>query len=86
MLDLIRSGLGSLVMGPASLTLQNSIMILAGCALLFLGIKKKVEPLLLVPIGFGAILVNIPLAGLMDHEGLFRHFYLSGLLPRSFPV
>ena len=85
MLDLIRSGLGSLVMGPASLTLQNSIMILAGCALLFLGIKKKVEPLLLVPIGFGAILVNIPLAGLMDHEGLFRHFYQFGVITEIFP-
>jgi carboxybiotin decarboxylase len=85
MLDLIRSGLGSLVMGPASLTLQNSIMILAGCALLFLGIKKKVEPLLLVPIGFGAILVNIPLAGLMEHEGLFRQFYQFGVITEIFP-
>jgi carboxybiotin decarboxylase len=85
MLALIQSGLGSLVMGPASLTLQNIIMILAGCALLFLGIKKKVEPLLLVPIGFGAILVNIPLAGLMEQEGLFRHFYQFGVITEIFP-
>jgi carboxybiotin decarboxylase len=85
MLALIHSGLGSLVMGPASLTVQNIIMILAGCALLFLGVKKKVEPLLLVPIGFGAILVNIPLAGLMEQEGLFRHFYQFGVITEIFP-
>ncbi len=85
MLALIHSGFGSLVMGLASLTVQNIIMIVTGCALLFLGIKKKVEPLLLVPIGFGAILVNIPLAGLMEQEGLFRHFYQFGVITEIFP-
>jgi sodium ion-translocating decarboxylase beta subunit len=72
-------------MRPASLTVQNIIMISAGCALLILGIKKKVEPLLLVPIGFGAILVNIPLSGLMDQEGLFRHLYQFGVVTEIFP-
>ena len=60
-------------------------MILVGCALLFLGIKKEMEPLLLVPIGFGAILVNIPLAGLMEKEGLLRYFYEAGVLTEIFP-
>lgn len=41
-------------------------MLLIGLLLLFLAIKKKFEPLLLVPIGFGAILANIPMAGLAE--------------------
>ncbi|HBZ56090.1 MAG TPA: sodium ion-translocating decarboxylase subunit beta [Syntrophobacteraceae bacterium] len=85
MLALVQSGFGSLLLGMASITLQNVIMILAGCGLLFLGIKKKVEPLLLVPIGFGAILVNIPLAGMMEQQGLFHHFYQFGVITEIFP-
>ena len=44
---------------------QNYLMILIACFLLFLAIVKKYEPLLLVPIAFGMILANLPLAGLM---------------------
>jgi oxaloacetate decarboxylase beta subunit len=54
--------------------------------LLFLGISKGYEPLLLVPIGFGAILVNIPLAGLMEEHGILRFFYETGILTEIFPV
>lgn len=43
------------------------VMILVGLLLLFLAIKKGFEPLLLLPIGFGCILANIPMAGLLDH-------------------
>ena len=43
------------------------VMILVGLLLLFLAIKKGFEPLLLLPIGFGCILANIPAAGLLDH-------------------
>ena len=82
---LLQTGLGSLIMGWSALSIQNVIMILAGCALLFLGIKKGYEPLLLLPIGFGAILVNIPLAGLMGEGGLFRHFYDFGVITEIFP-
>jgi len=52
--------------GFAGLTWGSLVMITIGCALLYLGIAKKVEPLLLVPIGFGVILVNLPLSGLME--------------------
>ena len=45
---------------------QNLIMLAVGCLLLFLAIRKGFEPLLLVPIGFGCILANIPLAGITD--------------------
>jgi len=85
MWPLIQTGLGSLIMGWSALSIQNVIMILAGCMLLFLGIKKGYEPLLLLPIGFGAILVNIPLAGLMGEGGLLRHFYDFGVITEIFP-
>jgi oxaloacetate decarboxylase beta subunit len=60
-------------------------MIAVGCALLYLGIKKNIEPLLLLPIGFGAILVNIPLGGMMEEGGLLRYFYDAGVLTEIFP-
>ncbi len=44
---------------------QNMVMLLIGGALIYLGIAKKVEPILLVPIGFGIFVVNLPLAHLM---------------------
>ena len=43
------------------------MLVIAG-ALIYLGIAKKMEPLLLVPIGFGILLVNLPLGGLMDYR------------------
>lgn len=85
MLSLVKVGFSSLFMGLSALTVQNAVMIVAGCGLLYLGIKRKYEPLLLVPIGFGAILVNIPLAGLMEPEGLLRHFYDFGVITEIFP-
>lgn len=50
--------------GAYNLTLGQAVMILVGMVLLYLAIAKKFEPLLLVPIGFGGILANIPEAGL----------------------
>ena len=70
--------------GFAALTLENLIMIAIGGLLIFLGIARQYEPLLLVPIGFGAILVNLPLASLMDEGGLLDYFYFgikSGIFP-----
>jgi oxaloacetate decarboxylase beta subunit len=61
-------------------------MILIGSILLYLGINRGFEPLLLLPIGFGAILVNIPLAGLMEEEGVLRFFYDTGVLTEIFPI
>ena len=69
MSEAILGGLSGLVSGFVNLHWSNPIMIAVGLVLLYLGIKKDFEPLLLVPIGFGCILVNIPLAGLMEPEG-----------------
>ena len=51
-------------LGIFSITLGQSVMILVGLLLLYLAINKKFEPLLLLPIGFGALLTNIPEIGL----------------------
>ncbi|WP_298636141.1 sodium ion-translocating decarboxylase subunit beta [uncultured Umboniibacter sp.] len=53
-----------LASGLAQIQMNQAIMILVGLVLLFLAIRKKFEPLLLVPIGFGGIMANIPGAGL----------------------
>ncbi|MBN2533410.1 MAG: sodium ion-translocating decarboxylase subunit beta [Spirochaetales bacterium] len=79
------SGLDGLLAGFRALTWQNAFMMSIGGVLLFLGIKKNCEPLLLVPIGFGAILVNIPVANLMGETGLLRHFYDAGVMTEVFP-
>ena len=53
-------------LGFLHLTWGSILMLLIGVVFLYLGIAKKMEPLLLVPIGFGVILVNLPLGGLME--------------------
>ena len=55
--------------GYLNLTWQQAVMIAIGCVLLYLAIVKKYEPLLLLPIAFGAILTNLPLAELMAPPG-----------------
>src|SRR5512141_902250 len=73
MLTEILTGLSGLTEGVQFLFslggLKHIVMLLIAGALLYLGVKKEVEPLLLVPIGFGCLLVNIPLSDLM-HVGI----------------
>ncbi|GCF92632.1 putative methylmalonyl-CoA decarboxylase, beta-subunit [Enterococcus florum] len=52
--------------GLANLTFNNLFMIALACIFLYLGIKKQYEPYLMIPISFGILLVNLPLAGLMS--------------------
>ena len=77
--------------GFAALTVQQAVMLLVSFVLMFLAIKKKYEPMLLLPIAFGMMLANLPLAGLMDDPlGLMSvgeveivegaHWYDSGVL------
>ncbi|MEW6184497.1 MAG: sodium ion-translocating decarboxylase subunit beta [Thermodesulfobacteriota bacterium] len=86
MLETIYSGLTGLTAGFAGLQWSNLVMMVIGCLLLYLGIKKDFEPLLLVPIGFGAILVNIPLADLMGEHGFLRTIYEFGVITELFPL
>ncbi len=73
---------------------KNLIMIAIACVLLFLAIKKQFEPLLLLPIAFGMLLVNLPLGGVMDPqrnsiveftEAEFFE-YLDGTYEQVYPV
>lgn len=82
----LAAGLQGLLLGLTHLEIGQVVMILIGSMLLYLGIAKGFEPLLLVPIGFGAILVNIPLAGLMEEGGVLRFFYETGVLTEIFPI
>jgi sodium ion-translocating decarboxylase beta subunit len=62
------------------------LMICVGLGLLYLGIFKKFEPLLLIPIGYGAILANIPLAGIAEPGGILFYIYEVGILTGIFPL
>ena len=86
MFNAIIDGLSGLGSGFINMHWSNPVMIALGGLLLYLGIKKDVEPLLLVPIGFGAILVNIPLAGLMEEGGFLRTIYNMGVANELFPL
>lgn len=62
----------------------QAAMMAVGFLLLYLAIKKEFEPLLLLPIGFGAVLSNIPMAGIAEEGGLLSYLYLgikSGVFP-----
>jgi oxaloacetate decarboxylase beta subunit len=66
--------------------LGQIIMMLIGFGLLYLAIVKKFEPLLLLPIGFGALLTNIPLAGFSEVGGLLHYIYYVGVDTGVFPL
>lgn len=72
--------------GIANFTFPALIMIAVGCGLLYLAIARKFEPLLLLPIGFGAILTNIPVAGLSEPGGLLYYVYDIGIDSGVFPL
>jgi oxaloacetate decarboxylase beta subunit len=72
--------------GLANLGVGELFMIAVGGVLLYLAIAKKFEPLLLVPIGFGAILSNIPVADMAGPEGLLGYIYSVGIETGVFPM
>ena len=72
--------------GLANFEFGQVIMMLVGCGLLFLAIAKNFEPLLLVPMGFGAILTNIPVAGFSEVGGLLHYVYYAGIDTGIFPL
>lgn len=70
--------------GVANIGPGQAMMMSVGLLLIYLAIRKGFEPLLLLPIGFGAVLSNIPLAGIADDGGLLAYFYYgikTGILP-----
>lgn len=78
--------LPELIKGLTQLTLGNIAMLAAGLILIGLGIFKEYEPVLLIPIGFGCLLANIPLNGMLDETGLFGVLYKVGISTEIFPL
>jgi len=66
--------------------LGRLLMISVGALLIYLGIAKGFEPLLLIPIGMGAVLSNIPLAYINDEGGILRYVYDVGIETGVFPL
>ena len=62
------------------------IMVGVGLLMLFLAIRKGFEPLLLVPIGFGCILANIPMSGITEPGGILYYIYQIGIKTGVFPL
>lgn len=75
-----------LLQAPLQLTWQNLVMMAAGGLLIFLAIAKEYEPVLLLPIGFGAILTNLPLTGIASESGLLGLLYRAGIETELFPL
>ena len=65
-------------------TWQDVVMILIGCLLIYLAIKKEMEPSLLLPMGFGTILVNIPFSDALS--GPIQELYNAGIGNELFPL
>lgn len=72
--------------GIVQMTIPQFVMILVGLLLLYLAIKKGFEPLLLIPIGFGGILANIPGADMAVGTGILHQFYEMGIVTGVFPL
>jgi sodium ion-translocating decarboxylase beta subunit len=75
-----------LVQGVSHFTLGNAVLIFVGIGLIALAVIKEYEPLLLLPIGFGCILANIPLTGMTDGNGFLGILYNVGIRTELFPL
>jgi sodium ion-translocating decarboxylase beta subunit len=62
------------------------VMILVGLVLIYLGVAKEFEPLLLIPIGFGGVLANIPVADIAGPDGFLGIIYGMGIENGLFPL
>ncbi|MBN2886098.1 MAG: sodium ion-translocating decarboxylase subunit beta, partial [Chromatiaceae bacterium] len=72
--------------GLANLSAGQAFMMGIGGLLVYLAIARKFEPLLLLPIGFGAILCNVPVAGIGGPDGMIGMIYHVGIETGIFPL
>jgi len=72
--------------GMANITLGNVIMIIVSLVLVYLAVFRGFEPLLLLPIGFGAFLANLPLSNVVGHDGLLTLIYNVGVNTEVLPT
>ena len=83
-MEILLDGVQALIAEPGRIA-----MILIGCVLMYLGIKKEYEPTLLVPMGLGTILVNIPNTGVLmtgGEAGPFQVLFEAGIETELFPL
>jgi oxaloacetate decarboxylase beta subunit len=78
--------LPELLKGILHFTWGNAVMITAALILIYLAIYREIEPVLLLPIGFGCLLANIPLAGMTAAEGMMAVLYNAGIATELFPL
>jgi len=78
--------LPELLKGILHFTLGNAVMIAVALVLIYLAVFKEMEPVLLLPIGFGCLLANIPLAGMTAAEGMLGVLYKAGIATELFPL
>jgi carboxybiotin decarboxylase len=78
--------LGLLMQGLTHVTVPSLVMIGVAFVLLYLGIVKDYEPLLLVPIAAGCMLANLPLSPLIAEDGMLRVLYDMGIRNELFPL
>jgi carboxybiotin decarboxylase len=82
----LQSLLPELLKGLLHFTWGNGVMILAALILVYLAVFKEIEPVLLLPIGFGCLLANVPLAGMTAAEGIMGVLYKAGIETELFPL
>ncbi len=82
----LTSLLPELLKGILHFTWGNAVMITAALVLIYLAVYKEIEPVLLLPIGFGCLLANIPLAGMTAAEGMMAVLYNAGITTELFPL
>jgi sodium ion-translocating decarboxylase beta subunit len=75
-----------LLAGVLQSSLKDWIMIFIGIVLIYLAIKKDFEPSLLIPMGFGCIIANIPLSGAVGAEGVFNYLNASMIVTDIAPL
>ena len=73
-------------LGFLNLSWQIVVMLAVGGLLIYLGTARNVEPVLLIPIGTGILLANMPLAGLVDEGGIFAVLRQAGIQTELFPL
>ena len=78
--------LPELLKGLLHFNLGNAVMILVALVLIYLAVFKEIEPVLLLPIGFGCLLANIPLGGMTASEGIMGVLYKAGISTELFPL
>lgn len=80
--DLFLSLFGALTL----FTWKQVVMIVVGAILIYLAISKKYEPALLLPMGFGTLMANIPLSSAIGPDGALTVFFQAGIKTEIFPL